>query len=350
MQYLVAIVYVDIMSTRYVWEKFEKVLTPSYTYSNELWYVSKEGNDSSEGAGGVYYSTSFTLTGKTRTKWDWWNGVECTFYEAKFSNPSYTSSMTSSTAVPIGNYFAADRTFYVGDSNFKNLLDDAVSYDGDGSEDNPSDALLDIYHGFDSDTGESLPWSITLGYYQAYATQVYSPYYAAIVTSGQGSSLGYVSSSSNTKPSGDYYWSFKGSDNIDPTAIKITTSNLTVGGSCTIQITAGTGKKYSGTVSYVIQYSVNNGSSWSTLTTTTSTSYTFTLSGSMSQLKVRAYAKDNLGFTSSTYVTSSNYSVTSYTTYVGVSGASRGASVKTGVSGVVRSATPKKGVSGVVKS
>lgn len=128
----------------------------------------------------------------------------------------------------------------------------------------------------------------------------------------KGSLTGYASSASaGAYPqdgiSGSYWYDYQGSDNIDPSACTIP-ATINGGTQITIKVTPGTGKIYSGNVSY--QYQVNlGGAGWTTLTTTSATSYKYTVPYGTSTIQVRVRAQDNLGFTSSTYVTSSSVTV-----------------------------------------
>ena len=132
------------------------------------------------------------------------------------------------------------------------------------------------------------------------------------ITQEKGSLLGPVSGSSqSTYPSdgvqGSYWYTYQGSDNIDPSACSIP-STINGGTVITITVTPGTGKVYGGTVSY--QYQVNlAGAGWTTIATTSATSYQYTVPYGTASIQVRVRAQDNIGFTSSTYVTSSSVTV-----------------------------------------
>lgn len=135
---------------------------------------------------------------------------------------------------------------------------------------------------------------------------------------------------------------------IDPTAVALASSPPVAGQSATIQVTPRSNSY--GTISYLYQYSIDDGSTWTTIATSSATSYSFTVPTGAASIKVRVRAQDNLGFTSADYVTSSAYTVTQSTTYAGVSGAVRSVTDYAGVSGAVRSVTTYKGVGGTVRS
>lgn len=131
------------------------------------------------------------------------------------------------------------------------------------------------------------------------------------ITQEKGSLLGSVSGTSQSiypddGVQGSYWYEYQGSDNIDPASVSIPSSILG-GQQISITVTPGTGKVYGGTVSY--QYQVNIGAGWTTIATTSATSYQYTVPYGTASIQVRVQAKDNLGFTSTTYVTSSSVTV-----------------------------------------
>lgn len=132
------------------------------------------------------------------------------------------------------------------------------------------------------------------------------------ITQEKGSLLGPVSGPSQSSyPSdgvyGSYWYTYQGSDNIDPSACSIP-STIMGGTPITITVTSGSGKVYGGTVSY--QYQVNlAGAGWITIATTSATSYQYTVPYGTASIQVRVRAQDNIGFTSTTYVTSSSVTV-----------------------------------------
>lgn len=138
-----------------------------------------------------------------------------------------------------------------------------------------------------------------------YTSESYQELYYYYV---QGSFIEYVSSSnsgqypSNGYQSG-YYYVLEGSDNVDPTAVAVP-DNIDDGTTIQISITPNTGKTYGGTISYTYQYRFDGGS-WQTLTTTTALTASLQVPKDTYQtLEVRVRAQDNLGFTSTTWVSS----------------------------------------------
>lgn len=128
----------------------------------------------------------------------------------------------------------------------------------------------------------------------------------------KGSLQGYVSSkSSSVYPqdgvSGSYWYDYQGSDNIDPSACSIP-STILGGKEIQINVTPGTGKVYESTVSYLYQVKLGD-AEWTTIATTSATSQKYTVPYGTSTFQVRVRAQDNLGFTSTDYVTSSSVTV-----------------------------------------
>lgn len=157
----------------------------------------------------------------------------------------------------------------------------------------------------------------------------------------QGSTLyGYSSSSSSsTYPSnsysGSYWYVYQGSDSIDPKAISYST-DVESGDSLTISLTKSSSNTYGGTITYYYQQSTDGGSTWSTLGSTTTTSYTTTVPSNVESVTYRAYAKDNYGFTSTTYVTGSTITLKVPDVYV--------------CGGGIKTATPVLSVNGTIKT
>lgn len=128
----------------------------------------------------------------------------------------------------------------------------------------------------------------------------------------KGDLQGYASSSTDGAypadgVSGNVWYTEQGSDNIDASACSIP-STIMGGTQITITVTPGTGKVYAGTVSYIYQVKLGSGS-WQTIATTTATTKTYTVPYGTDSIQVRVQAKDDIGFTSSDYATSSAVTV-----------------------------------------
>ncbi len=115
----------------------------------------------------------------------------------------------------------------------------------------------------------------------------------------------YAAASSTSAPNNGYdavtgYWYIqKGSDNIDP--VSVTHKTTIEPGKIDITIVPSTGNVYGGTITYTIQ-TTTDGSNWVTDGTTTESSYTVTVPEDADKFGVRVFAKDDMGFTSSTDV------------------------------------------------
>lgn len=102
---------------------------------------------------------------------------------------------------------------------------------------------------------------------------------------------------------GGYYYVRQGSDEVDPTAVTVP-DDIDDGTTIQISITPNTGKTYGGTISYTYQYRYDGGS-WQTLSTTTATTVSLAVpKDQYSTLEVRVRAQDDMGFTSSDWITS----------------------------------------------
>lgn len=128
----------------------------------------------------------------------------------------------------------------------------------------------------------------------------------------KGSLTGYTSSSNSAQYpsdglSGNVWYTKQGSDNIDPSACSIP-STIMGGTEIQINVTPGTGKVYEGTVSYLYQVKLGD-ADWTTIATTTATTRSYTVPYGTESIQVRVRAQDNLGFTSTDYVTSSSVTV-----------------------------------------
>lgn len=138
-----------------------------------------------------------------------------------------------------------------------------------------------------------------------------------------------------------YGCKYLGSDNIDPSAIRYSKSELEAGESITVSVTPRT-PTYGGTVYYQYQYSTNGGSSWlNSGGKTTGTSKTITVPAYATQFQVQVIASDGWGFTSTTPVIAANLKVIArLTAYGTVSGTHRaGAKLFATVDGKAREIT-----------
>ena len=156
-----------------------------------------------------------------------------------------------------------------------------------------------------------------IGRFQCYATRYDNPgvefyKHEYALTDAKGDLQGYASSATDGAypadgVSGNVWYTKQGSDNIDPSACSIP-STIMGGTQIQITVTPGTGKVYEGTVSYLYQVKLGD-ADWTTIATTTATSKNYTVPYGTTTFQVRVRAQDNLGFTSTDYVTSSSVTV-----------------------------------------
>lgn len=177
--------------------------------------------------------------------------------------------------------------------------------------------------------------------------------YTAIVYS-KGSTVGNISSASSSayptnSYSGDYWYVYQGSDSIDPTAVGYSTTSPVAGHAITIKATASS-NTYGGTITYQYEVSLDGGTTWTAVSKTTATSVSYTIPKGTTSFAARVKASDNMGFTSTDYVTGAALTVRPSGIYAGVAGVVRNPDVKVGVGGVVKTnVTAYQGVGGVVR-
>ena len=95
-----------------------------------------------------------------------------------------------------------------------------------------------------------------------------------------------------------YWYVYQGADTIDPAAVTLPAS-IMGGDTVTVTVTPSAGKVYGGTVTYTWQYRLDGGA-WQSLASGTAAT----------QVEVQVRANDDLGFTSSTWVSSGAVAVT----------------------------------------
>lgn len=106
--------------------------------------------------------------------------------------------------------------------------------------------------------------------------------------------------------SGTYWYTYKGSDNIDPTIIRYPSSIK--GGQSINLTTSGGNNVYGGTITYMWEVSLSGGG-WTSIGTSTTSTKSYVVPKGTTTFQARVKVKDNLGFTSTDYATGSKYSV-----------------------------------------
>ena len=105
-----------------------------------------------------------------------------------------------------------------------------------------------------------------------------------------------------------YWYEYQGADTIDPAAVSLPAS-IFGGDTVTATVTPSAGKVYGGTVSYTWQYRLDGGA-WQSLGSGAGTTQQLTVPAGTNTVEVQARANDDLGFTSSTWVSSGAVNVT----------------------------------------
>ena len=105
-----------------------------------------------------------------------------------------------------------------------------------------------------------------------------------------------------------YWYVYQGADTIDPAAVSLPAS-IFGGDTVTVTVTPSAGKVYGGTVSYTWQYRLDGGA-WQSLASGTAATQQLTVPAGTNTVEVQVRANDDLGFTSSTWVSSGAVNVT----------------------------------------
>lgn len=131
------------------------------------------------------------------------------------------------------------------------------------------------------------------------------------------------------------WYSFKGSDSIDPLGIAYSSSKPERGEAVAVTVDVPS-NNLGGNISYLYQYSVNGGSTWvSAGSATAEIQKEITVPDNAEQFMARVRAQDDIGFVSADYVTGANLEVQTMHLWVGVDGiARRGRKLWVGVNGV----------------
>ena len=128
----------------------------------------------------------------------------------------------------------------------------------------------------------------------------------------KGTLIGSISDASQTAyptdgVSSSYWYTYQGSDNIDPSAVSYSTASPKGGESITINVSSRS-NTYGGTITYKYQVQLDGGS-WIDIGSTTSTAKSYIIPKGTSTFRARVVASDNMGFTSTDYVTGNQIAV-----------------------------------------
>ena len=232
---------------------------------------------------------------------------QVTMYK-NISNSNYGDIRMS---VPSGTRFSVGGSYsfsvWSGDYTLKSV----TTYTSDGTY-HPFEIKAGYITTSDGKMYYSAKWSLVYNTLLGQdATEYSSQQYQTTLTQHiKGEFVDYISSDKEDayyggyNSSSGYYYVYEGSDNIDPQAVTLP-DPIDDGTTIQITVTPSTEKVYSGTVSYTYQYRYDSSWRWQTLTTTTALTASLQVPKNTYQtLEVRVQAQDNLGFTSSTWVSS----------------------------------------------
>ena len=278
------------MGLRYVWDKYN-VIKDQITYSDSttITFPAECGATYR-----CYYTTDWEVVDKSGTKYIRFNTYENLYADPGHGYTNYEDYMTFDPNTMIYEGFRW------GGGEFDVALSD-VLYSRYSAR--LQYRMFTDYTPEDPDAGD---WEIDTQFRLTGVSRV-------LVSDVKSTLIGSISNSVETAypsdaVSGDYWYTYKGSDSIDPISVSIPTS-IDGGDRITISVTKSSTNTYGGTITYQYQISRNGSSSWTTLTSTTATSYNYTVPVGTTSIQARVKASDNMGFTSTTYVTSKKVTV-----------------------------------------
>lgn len=265
------------MSTRYVWGKYNLRYSTTRGYGNFDHTIREITNNNITKT--LYYATSTRFSGNTLSLVDP-SSITLNAVNNGIRNPWIPES---------GLYVMVGKSSFSFTYDGTSVVDYSCFITGKNSK---------VYVERDSpSSGQHTVWFANCDNYGIYCSKTLQGY-ASSATDAQYPADGV---------SGNSWYTKQGSDNIDASAVSIP-STIMGGTQITITVTPGSGKVYAGTVSYIYQVKLGSGS-WQTIATTTATTRTYTVPYGTESIQVRVQAKDDIGFTSSDYATSSAVTV-----------------------------------------
>lgn len=271
------------MSSRHVWEKYNWQYKETRSSVSEGWFQGTNAHNL------VYSSTysfepSATTTGR--------------IYKLGSSYTTRDLDDYSYVDIPAGRYFKFCTSSIV-------LNGDNIFYSGNGcrvTRDTSSST-------FGTNKITNVSETKKLGY--SYATTDLVEKFATNSSS---------SYSKNTVTSG-YYYKYLGADSIDPKNV-VYSGEVSAGENVTISVTPND-NTYGGTISYLYEYSIDQGVSWVSAGTTTATTIDVAIPIDAASFQARVKASDNMSFASDTYVYGENVGVASKGLFVTNDGVQR---------------------------
>ena len=291
------------MATRYVWNRY--TLSTSYrpVYQWNRWYTvlkselvrgSSVGNYVGSGLSNTFVFSSYYIsngqivptsykqaadglpgTDAQRYKWMVDNGIDGE------PQPSPSCYGPANTPSPGSTWEGSSYDYYIDDAVYGMLEMYEYTPQTVTTKGNAAPAITSYNRNQYPDDGVS--GSYWYEYSHSFNETVYS----------QGSLIGAISDeASNSYPnntySGSYWYKYSGSDTIDPASVSYDSEQVLTQ-QMSIQAAASTGNKYGGTITYDYQVCVDGSS--------------YTIPETATQFQARVRARDNMGFTSSTWVT-----------------------------------------------
>lgn len=148
-------------------------------------------------------------------------------------------------------------------------------------------------------------------------------------TIGSGEHVEYLSGSTSNAyqagvdSTGQYYLVYLGADSIDPKSVSFSGTEPDSNGNMSVVVTPAT-NTLGGNVLYQYQYSIDNGSNWTNAgEKTAATTKEIPVPPEAEKFMVRVQASDDIGFTSTTYVSTTNIKVEIMDLWVAVLNAAR---------------------------
>lgn len=271
------------MSSRHVWEKYNWQYKETRSSVSEGWFQGTNAHN-------LVYSSTYSFEASATTTGR--------IYKLGSSYTTRDLDDYSYVDIPAGRYFKFCTSSIV-------LNSDNIFYSGNGcrvTRDTSSSTL-----GTNKITNVSE--TKKLGY--SYATTDLVEKFATNSSS---------SYSKNTVTSG-YYYKYLGADSIDPKNV-VYSGEVSAGENVTISVTPND-NTYGGTISYLYEYSIDQGVSWVSAGTTTATTIDVAIPIDAASFQARVKASDNMSFASDTYVYGENVGVASKGLFVTNDGVQR---------------------------
>lgn len=310
------------MATRYVWGRYQRNSTTTTTYHWNRYKLATTEKTSTITSfpfptGSIAYvadgyttsGNNYVLTGDVRD-FDYDGTADYDYYQKHMDSRDFPYLIVGSDTGATMYESNHIRLYWWSIGNYLQVRYDDGTSDGRVGTDGRRYEITK--HSFERTQGSSAG-SVTSTSRSAYPDNGISGNYwyvysrsSTSTTYSRGNYIDDVSSdSSNAYPenshSGSYWYTSKGQDNIDPISVSYDSEQVLTQ-QMVIQAAASTGNVYGGTITYDYQVCVD-GSSWIDVGSSTALSMNYTTPETATQFQARVRAKDNMGFTSTTWVT-----------------------------------------------